>query len=263
MWRKLRIAILLLILATAVQQTWLERNALDWKDNFYVAVYPVNADRSAKVGEYIRTLTNNDFEPIAEYFTEEAEQYQVGLRRPIEVQLGAIVDEIPPAPPNDRSILSTIIWSLKFKYFAWGHSPEVNVKPDIRLYLLYYDPVTSPSLSYSTALNKGRIGRVNLFGDSTYAKQNLVIIAHELLHTLNATDKYDLNTTLPIYPDGFAEPDKEPLYPQNFAELMGGRIAISDREAEIPKSLQQTIIGDKTAREIGWLKSEPELGKDQ
>ncbi|HSH54113.1 MAG TPA: hypothetical protein VK967_03715 [Methylotenera sp.] len=260
MWRKLRIAILLLILATVLQQIWFEKSDLDWKDNFYVAVYPVNADGSAKVSEYLRTLTRDDFEPIADYFTEEAEQYQLGLRRPIELQLGPIVDEIPPPPPNDSSILSTIIWSLKFKYFAWGHSPKVNVKPAIRLYLLYYDPVTSPHLSHSTALNKGRIGRVNLFGDSSYAKQNLVIIAHELLHTLNATDKYDLDTTLPIYPEGFAEPDKEPLYPQNFAELMGGRIAISDREADIPKSLQQTLIGEKTAREIGWLRSEPKSG---
>lgn len=258
MWRKLRIAILLLILATVLQQTWFEKLDLEWKDNFYVAVYPVNADGSAKVSEYLRTLTRDDFEPIAEYFMEEAQQYQLGLRRPIELQLGAEVDDIPPAPPNDSSILSTIIWSLKFRYFAWHNSPKVNVKPEIRLYLLYYDPITSPRLSHSTALNKGRIGRVNLFGDSSYSKQNLVIVAHELLHTLNATDKYDLNTTLPIYPDGFAEPDKAPLYPQNSAELMGGRIPISDTQAEIPKSLQQTLIGDKTAREIGWLKSEKE-----
>lgn len=258
MWRKLRIAILLLILATVLQQTWFEKSEMEWKDNFYVAVYPVNADGSAKVSEYLRTLTRDDFEPIAEYFMEEAQQYQLGLRRPIELQLGAEVDDIPPAPPNDSSILSTIIWSLKFRYFAWHNSPKVNVKPEIRLYLLYYDPITSPRLSHSTALNKGRIGRVNLFGDSSYSKQNLVIVAHELLHTLNATDKYDLNTTLPIYPDGFAEPDKAPLYPQNSAELMGGRIPISDTQAEIPKSLQQTLIGDKTAREIGWLKSEKE-----
>ncbi len=254
MWRNLRILILLLILATVVQQTWLDKADLAWKHNFYVAVYPVNVDGSQKVSAYLRTLTRDDFEPIAEYFAEEAAPYHLGLRRPIEVQLGAQVDEIPPAPPKNGSILSTIVWSLKFRYFAWRHSPKVNVKPAIRLYLLYYDPVTNPSLSHSTALNKGRIGRVNLFGNSAYAKQNLVILAHELLHTLNATDKYDLSTTLPAYPDGFAEPDKTPLYPQNFAELMGGRVPISETQAEIPKSLKHTLVGDKTAREIGWLK---------
>jgi len=254
MWKKIRIVILLLALATVIQNTWLDKAALAWKDNFYVAVYPINVDNSAKVGEYLRTLTSEDFEPVAEYFASEAEPYQLGLRRPIEVQLGAQVADIPPAPPKDGSILGTIVWSLKFRYFAWRHSPKVNVKPAIRLYLLYYDPANNLRLSHSTALNKGRVGRVNLFGDSAYAKQNLVILSHELLHTLNATDKYDLTTSMPIYPDGFAEPDKSPLYPQHLAELMGGRTPMSENEAEIPKSLKQTIIGTKTAREIGWLK---------
>lgn len=254
MWKKIRIIILLLILATAVQNTWLNKADLAWKDNFYVAVYPVNVDNSAKVSDYLRTLTRDDFEPVTEYFAREAEPYHLGLRRPIEVQLGAQVADIPPAPPKDGSVVGAIIWSLKFRYFAWRHSPKVNVKPAIRLYLLYYDPVTNPRLSHSTALNKGRIGRVNLFGDSAYAKQNLVILAHELLHTVNATDKYDLTNSIPIYPDGFAEPDKSPLYPQDFAELMGGRVPISETQAEIPKSLKKTLIGVKTAREIGWLK---------
>ena len=255
MWRKFRIIILLLILATVVQQTWLEKNDLNWKNNFYIAVYPVNADGSREVGTYLQTLTSNDFEPIADYFASEAAPYHLGLRRPIEVQLGEKVHHIPPAPPKNGSILSTVIWSLKFRFFAWQNSPKVNVKPDIRLYLLYYNPQTSPALGHSTALNKGRIGRVNLFGHTQYANQNLVIIAHELLHTLNATDKYDLATTMPNYPDGFAEPEKSPLYPQDFAELMGGRVVITETEAMIPNSLNQTVVGKKTAHEIGWLRS--------
>lgn len=253
MWKNIRVVILLLILATAVQQAWLDKADLAWKDNLYVAVYPVNADGNTKISAYLRTLSRDDFEPVAKYFAAEAEQYHVGLRRPIEMQLGAQVDELPPAPPTNGNILSSIVWSLKFRYFAWRHSPKINVKPAIRLYLLYYDPDTNPVLSHSIALNKGRIGRVNLFGESSYAKQNLVILAHELLHTLNATDKYDLATTLPTYPDGFAEPDKSPLYPQNFAELMGGRLLITETKAQIPKSLKQTMVGEKTAREIGWL----------
>jgi len=255
MWRKLRIVILLLILATVIHQFWLDKVDLDWGRNFYVAVYPVNVDSSANVSAYLRTLTTEDFEPVAEYFAEEAAPYKLGLRRPIELQLGAPVDEVPPAPPaNGEGILSTIIWSLKFRIFAWTNSPEVSVKPDIRMYLLYHDPAAQAELSHSTALSKGRIGRVNLFGDSAYHQQNMVILAHELLHTLNATDKYDLSTTLPVYPDGYAEPGKMPLYPQDFAELMGGRIPQTETSAEIPKSLKHTQIGDITAREIGWLR---------
>ena len=254
MFKAIRIFILLIILATVIQQTFLDKADLDWKHNFYVAVYPANADGSAQVAAYIKTLTREDFEPMAAYFAQEGARYNVAKSRPVEVQLGDTVTEIPPAPPTDGSLLSTIFWSLKFRLFAFNHSPKVPVKPDIRLYLLYYNPATSPVLSHSTALYKGRIGRVNLFGNSEYAKQNLVILAHELLHTLTATDKYDLQTTLPAYPDGFAEPDKQPRYPQDFAELMGGRVPINESKAEIPQSLTQTLIGDKTAHEIGWLK---------
>jgi hypothetical protein len=254
MFKAVRIFILLLILGTVVQQTFLDKADLDWKDNFYVAVYPVNADASVEVGAYIKTLTRDDFESMAEYFAEEGARYSLGIRRPVEVQLGDIVSKIPPAPPTNGSLFSTIVWSLKFRLFAWNNSPKVPVKPDIRLYLLYHNPATHPALSHSTALNKGRIGRVNLFGDNSYAKQNLVILAHELLHTLTATDKYDLETTLPAYPDGFADPEKSPRYPQDFAELMGGRVPMSETKAEIPNSLAQTLIGDRTAREIGWLK---------
>ena len=254
MFKTIRVFVLLIILATVVQQTFIEKADLFWKDNFYVAVYPVNADGSSEVAHYIKTLSRDDFEPMAEYFAEEGARYDLGLRRPVEVQLGDIVQEIPPAPPNGGNILNTMIWSLKFRWFAWNNSPKVNVKPDIRLYLLYYNPATSPTLTHSTALNKGRVGRVNLFGDNAYSKQNLVILAHELLHTLTASDKYDLQTTLPAYPDGFAEPDSLPRYPQDFAELMGGRVPISETKAEIPINLSQTLIGEKTAREIGWIR---------
>lgn len=254
MFKTIRIFILLIIFGTVAQQTFLDKADLDWKDNFYVAVYPVNADASSEVGAYINTLSREDFEPMAAYFAEEGARYNLGLRRPVEVQLGDVVSEVPPAPPNGGSVFSTMIWSLKFRWFAWNNSPDVPVKPDIRLYLLYHDPATNPVLSHSTALNKGRIGRVNLFGNKSYAKQNLVITAHELLHTLTASDKYDLASTLPAYPDGYAEPDKSPRYPQDFAELMGGRIPIGETKAEIPKSLSQTLIGEITAKEIGWLK---------
>jgi len=254
MWRKFRIIILLLILATVVQEVWLDKADMAWKHNLYVAIYPINADGSDKVSAYLRTLSRDDFEPMAEYFAEEATSYGLGLRRPIEVQLGAVVDELPPEPPGNGSILSTMLWSLKFRFFAWQNSPKVNIRPDIRLYLLYHDPENNRVLGHSTALNKGRIGRVNLFASPAYAKKNLVVTAHELLHTLNATDKYDLQNTLPVYPDGYAEPDKTPLYPQNFAELMGGRIPQNETEADIPKSLKHTVIGEKSAREIGWLR---------
>lgn len=254
MWRILRTSVLLIILATVVRQAYIEKADLDWKDNFYIALYPVNADGSRKVDDYIKALKRDDFEEIEVFFAQEAAHYQLVMRRPIAIELGEVVDQMPPPPPVEGSVIQNMLWSLRFRWFAWKNSPKVPVKPDIRLYLLFYDPDTHQTLQHSTALDKGRLGRVNLFGNQSYAKKNLVVTAHELLHTLSASDKYDLLTGQPIYPDGFANPDKQPLYPQDFAELMGGYVPINVAEKKIPLSLDQTLIGPKTAREIGWIK---------
>ena len=80
------------------------------------------------------------------------------------------------------------------------------------------------------------------------------MIAHEILHTLGASDKYNAATQQPTFPDGFADPDRSPPYPQQLAEIMGSRIPHSEDEAIMPPSLDFTIIGNKTAREIKWLK---------
>lgn len=254
MWRKLRIAILLLILAVVAIQAWFDKEALKWKNSFHVAIYPINADRSANVNAYLKMLTAKDFAPVAIYFSSEASRYGLNLARPVVFHLGQEIANIPPAPPTQQRMLSAVMWSLKFRIYSWFNRPQLDVKPDIRMYLLYYDPKLHKALSHSSALSKGRIGRVNLFANTSYNKQNLVIFAHELLHTLNATDKYDLITNLPFYPEGFIEPDKQPLYPQNLAELMAGRIPHTELIADIPKSLSDTSIGAITAREIGWLK---------
>ena len=83
--------------------------------------------------------------------------------------------------------------------------------------------------------------------------KNNVVITHEFLHTLGATDKYELANNQPIFPEGYAEPDQVPLLPQRFAEIMAGRTPVSATEAEIPPGLNSAVIDEKTAREINWL----------
>jgi len=254
MWKAVRIAVLLLILAVVAQQAWLEGGDLHWKHSFRVTVYPINVDRNDRVGAYIQSLQAKDFEPVAAFFVEEGAHYRLQLSRPFEISLGEEVTAVPPAPPNGGGVLPVVWWSLRFRQFAWSHTPKGRIKPHIRLYLLFHDPQKHRVLGHSTALSKGRIGRVNQFGGRQYQEQNLVVLAHELLHTLRATDKYDPQTTLPIYPEGYAEPDKSPRLPQEFAELMGGRVPLAEDQAEIPASLREVLIGEKTAREIGWLR---------
>jgi hypothetical protein len=43
------------------------------------------------------------------------------------------------------------------------------------------------------------------------------------------------------------------LLPQRYAEIMAGRTPISQIEAVTPASLDDALIGSKTAKEINWL----------
>lgn len=81
---------------------------------------------------------------------------------------------------------------------------------------------------------------------------SLFVVAHELMHTLGASDKYDRRTEQPLWPDGYAEPELQPRFPQRRAEVMGGRIPLAPAKAEIPLGLEDAVVGPLTAQEIGW-----------
>ena len=253
MWRKFRIVVLLFILATVAHRTWLLNSHTEWKKTLYVNVYPINMDGSQVSDRYIASLQPDQFEEIAEYYSGQSAQFNLAVKTPFAIRIGPRVQQQPPQPEKAASMLQTIVWSLEFRWWAWRNSPSTTVQPDIKLYLLYFDPANHPVLPHSTALSKGRVGLVNVFAERSYTRQNNVIIAHELLHTVGATDKYDLFSNQPAYPAGFAEPAKTPLYPQIVAELMAGRRPVSENKAEIPLNLDQTVIGSMTAREIGWM----------
>ena len=78
-------------------------------------------------------------------------------------------------------------------------------------------------------MQKGLIGVVHAFAQRQMAGTNNIVITHELLHTLGATDKYEPGSGAPLFPIGFADPSQKPLYPQEAAEIMAGRRALSPR----------------------------------
>jgi len=71
-------------------------------------------------------------------------------------------------------------------------------------------------------------------------KQNTIVIAYETLPTVGATDNYDYS-------------HNPPVYHQRYAEIMAGRIPLSQSQAEIPKDLRFCLIADQTAKEINWI----------
>jgi hypothetical protein len=243
MWRRLRIAILLLILLFVALNTYFDRvYSTDWNIPLRIAAFPIDADGSEATARYIRQLPPDAFQRIETFFEREAKEYGLQMERPIRVTLAPPLPQRPPTLDPRAGRLSVLLWSLKMRYWAWRVDAPPGPAPDIKLF------------PHSVGLQKGLFGVVHLFADGGMRGSNDTVIAHELLHTLGATDKYDLRTNQPVPPDGFAEPDREPLYPQSFAELMGGRIPVSTTESTTPESLEKVIVGGKTASEIGWSK---------
>jgi hypothetical protein len=255
MWRRLRIAILLLILLVVAANTYFARvYSTDWNVPLYVAVFPINADGSAVSEQYLQQQRPESFQNIEAFFEEEARQYGLQMERPIRLTLAPPLAQSPPALAPDAGMLSAALWSLRMRFWAWRVDAPSGRAPDIKLFVMYHDPAISPSIPHSLGVQKGLFGVVHVFADAGMRGSNETVIAHELLHTLGATDKYDLRTNQPTQPEGYAEPERQPLYPQSFAELMGGRIPVSGSESTTPESLQQVIVGGKTASEIGWSK---------
>jgi hypothetical protein len=255
MWRRLRIAVLLVILLFVALNTYFDRvYSTDWNIPLRIAAFPINADGSEVTARYISQQSSDAFQPIETFFEQEAKHYGVQMERPIRLTLAPPLAQKPPELEPGSGPLSAMLWSLRMRYWAWRVDSPPGPAPDIKLFVLYHDPAISPAVPHSLGLQKGLLGVVHVFADVGMRGSNDTVIAHELLHTLGATDKYDLASNQPLLPDGYAEPDRQPLYPQSFAELMGGRIPISSTDAQTPESLQQVIVGAKTASEIGWGK---------
>jgi hypothetical protein len=252
MFKAVRISILLFILLFVGLNAFLTQSrSTDWNNSLWIKVYPINADGSPEAAKYIQGLKSSDFEGIETFLKRETERYSKNLNQPVRIELGSEVKEQPPELGTEPNLMSVMLWSLKMRWWA-GSSTDAQdrIDPDVRIFVRYHKPDLAVVLENSVGLQKGMVGIVNGYASRRHRGTNNVIIAHEFLHTLGATDKYSAYDGQPIGPDGLGEPDRQPLYPQRYAEIMGGRIALAQDDAVIPKSLKYAVVGSLTASEI-------------
>jgi len=255
MLKKIRIAILLsILLFVALGEFLAARRSTAWNDTLWVDIYLVNGDRLDSTQRYIDSIDAKEFDGVDAFFAAEAKRYGVAIDEPFRLNVvGQYRDELP-AIDEHPSLLGVMWWSLEMRWLAleldWRSS---GPKPDIVAFAVYHEPADSAVLDASTGLRKGLIAVTHLFASRDERGSNQVVLAHELLHTLGATDKYSLASNLPRFPDGFADPSLKPRLPQKKAELMAGRIPLDDQHAVMPESLRSVVVGRLTAEEIGWL----------
>jgi len=252
MFKAVRVSILLFILLFVGLSTFLtQARSTDWNNSLWIKVYPINADGSDEAARHIKALKSSDFESIESFLKRETERYSKNLSRPVRIELGDEIMEQPPELGAEPNVASVMLWSLKMRWWAGNATDDQDrIDPDVRIFVRYHKPEQEIILENSVGLRKGMVGIVNGYASRRHRGINNFIIAHEFLHTLGATDKYNGFDGQPIGPHGLGEPDRQPLYPQRYAEIMGGRIALAKNNAVAPRSLKYAVLGPLTAREI-------------
>ena len=255
-FKQVRILLLLIVLALVVHNLFNDRARIaSWEVPLFVSVYPVNADGSEVVDRYLARLTNIQFQPVAEKMQHEARRWNLPLDTPLYIELAESIDNPPPPTPMQGNVFQRAWWVARVRWWRWRFDDQGR-DPDIVVIANYHAPLAGRVLPHSTGLERVRIVVANLFASQALRGQNRVVLLHEVLHTVGATDKYDLSTNRPIFPQGYAEPERRPRYPQRLAEIMAGRVPISPDQAQQASSLRQTIIGPQTAEELGWFEPE-------
>lgn len=256
-FKSLRIAVLLALLASVYFYTQQQQaNMTLWYKPVEVMIYPINGDHRPKTEHYIKQLRESNFGAIDDFFAASGHRYHLLVGQPFYIRLGPEITSLPPTIPHNAkaSFFDAVSWSLQTRFWAFRHTPDNDTPDNIRVYVVYHQPQGQNSLPHSVGLQKGHLGVVHAFADPLQNQQNNIVIAHEILHTVGATDKYDQHNQ-PLYPVGYAHPTKTPLYPQQYADIMAGRIPLSETQSKMPTNLDEVVIGIDTAREIHWLRT--------
>ncbi|HJX57886.1 MAG TPA: hypothetical protein VJ325_04135, partial [Thiobacillus sp.] len=164
-FRRIRILLLLGVLAAAAGMTWLEQSmARGWRAPLDVVVVPINGDGSAAASATIQALRAGDFDDINAFLERETARYGVKQSPAMRVTLRPESKQKPPAPPRDGSVLKTVFWSLQLRWWVYRQSdawlPQLGT---IKLFVLYHAPQDGLALEHSLGLQKGLIGVVHAF----------------------------------------------------------------------------------------------------
>jgi hypothetical protein len=257
----IRVGVLLTILVGVLLWAWRDvrqrRARNDWDHTLVVAVVPVRLER---IDDASIAALRAQLPALEDRLTAEMTRHRPGAPHPFRFELVAAVDGAPPpAAPSSDDVVDLAKYSLALA----GYVKEVDGRAgldaglyDVRIYLALRRPRQAlRTLAEGRSEQGGRIGVVEVEVDSEAegAHLPLVVVAHELMHTLGATDKYDARGRTAI-PAGLAEPDRVPLYPQRFAEIMARNRPVSATEERVPEGFGEIAVGSETAREIGWLR---------
>ena len=249
--RTFRLLILLAVAAAiAVFHFTRDTGPPDWERPLRVVIYPENADSSEQARAHIDALQPDRFQAVQGYMAQQAARYDLEIEKPFVLELAGPITGAPTAP-DYQSFWTYLRWGISLRWWYWtfdGRQHDADI-----IVIARYRARESSGTLHSLGIPAMNLAVANLQAGTDARGLNNVVVAHELLHTVGASDLYDRETGLPEYPEGYADPNRDPLYPQSVAELMAGRIPVAQERAEQATRLEQVVIGTETADEIGWV----------
>jgi len=209
--------------------------------------------------EYV-DLRNHTLPDITGWFQREYERYGGTLSQAVTLDIYGPFNlmEPPPEPPApDQSFFDRFLQWQKFKRYFKNFNEQHNINSDDYDGVIYVQFVEGrfDEFTESWASREANIALVNVFLNRDMVEQDIMIVLHEFFHLLNAKDHYD-QRGLPKVPEGLADPFQEPLYPQDYADVMAGRVAVSESEAREIIGLSELRTNVYTAHEVGWIPDE-------
>lgn len=256
---RIRVAILLFVLFVvvlyAIRDIRSRRARNAWDHTLDVAVVLL---RDGRVDPAAIDALRERAPALADRLAAEMRRYRGGAPAPFRLHVLGPVDGVPPPPSaGGDGVVDMAKASADLARWLADVDPRAGVVPeryDTRIYVTVKPGDTrSRSMFEGQSEENGRVGLVAVELDTTMVDTTLFVVAHELMHTLGATDRYDAAGHT-LIPAGLPEPERVPLYPQRFAEVMARNRVVAPGREEVPESIDELAVGTETAREIGWAR---------
>jgi hypothetical protein len=254
-----RVTFLLAVLFGVCVWAWRDvrsrRERTDWRRPLVVAIVLV---RLGPIDEDAITAFRERVPALETRLAQESHRYRADAFRPIRLTFVGPVD-LPEAPPKAAG--DDLLEAAKHSWALWRWTSRIDRacelhagSYDSRVYVAARAPASEErAVVEGESENGGRVGAVEVELDLSMADLALFVAAHELFHTLGATDKYDADGAT-LIPEGLAQPDRNPRLPQRFAEVMARNRPLSPGVERPPDSLDELAVGPTTAKEIGWAR---------
>jgi hypothetical protein len=253
---RIRVAVLLFILFVvvlyAIRDFRSRRARNEWDHTLAVAVVLIrDGDVDAASVEALRARAP----ALRDRLEAEMQRYRAGPAPFTFRVLGPIAGVSRAPEPQGDGPIDLGKQALALSSWLRDVDPKAGVNPDLfdsRIYVRIKPPTgDAREFVEGRSEENGRVGFVDVDLDAEMVDIALCVVAHELMHTLGATDRYDAAGRT-LIPDGLGEPERVPLYPQRFFEVMARNRVVAPGHEQPPDTLDQLAVGRITAHEIGW-----------